>query len=439
MRKAILFITLLLFSGLVTGALAQDEMLSPGVAVSGSVEDSETELTYTIEGQIGETIYITVSPYGFGAEILLRGPNGAVMDNGYELNGMLFVGPLTLGVDGEYTLQVRMAEWETQGGDFAVFYDYATYDAMAMDVPIEGTFPDIGAARFLTLEAQAGDVVSVDARGLGMGFAIFDPRGALIYIDGFYDDPQLPILQLPDDGVYNIVLQTAAEGGTDYTFSINHIDAQPLEAGTPVAGVVRSSAPQVFSFDSPMGKIWSIGAEMEQADGQGYIAIYKPDSPNSGSDQIINDCCSGPNGTPRLDPFQTPEDGTYYVFIYFDDYSGTDPEVPFELTFNPASLFSLSPTIPVQGSITPESGNIVYTYNGTEGETVTIHVERLSENGQLGLSFVGAEMVLMAIEGFTFDDITFSLTLPLTLPYTIELYSLNSDGEPLDFSITLNP
>ncbi|RMG82527.1 MAG: hypothetical protein D6712_14490, partial [Chloroflexi bacterium] len=123
MRKAILFITLLLFSGLVTGALAQDEMLSPGVAVSGSVEDSETELTYTIEGQIGETIYITVSPYGFGAEILLRGPNGAAMDNGYELNGMLFVGPLTLGVDGEYTLQVRMAEWETQGGDFAVFYD----------------------------------------------------------------------------------------------------------------------------------------------------------------------------------------------------------------------------------------------------------------------------------------------------------------------------
>ncbi len=439
MRKTILFSILLLFSGLITGAMAQDEVLTPGEAIFGFIEDGETELAYTIPGQTGETLYIAVTPYGFGMEILLQGPNGAVVDNGYELNGVHFIGPLTLGLDGNYTLQVRMAEWETQGGEFRVIYDAASYDEIVMDSPVEGTFSDVGAARFFTFEGQAGNTISVDVHGLGMGFAIFDPRGDMVYIDGFYDDPQLPIFHLSDAGIYNIVLQTVAEGGTDYEFAINHIDAEPLEAGTPISGIVRSSEPQIFTFDSPMGKVWSIGADMELSDGQAYIAIYKPDSPNSGSGQIIGDCCSGPNGTPRIDPFQTPEDGTYYVFVFFDDYSGEDREIPFELNFSPASLFSLSPTIPVQGSITPESGNIVYTYSGTEGETVTLHVERLSENGQLGLSFIGAEMVLMDIEGFTFDDITFSLTLPFTFTYTIELYSLNTDGEPLDFAITLNP
>lgn len=440
--KWVLYLLIVVLMG-ITIVQGQDAVaLTYGEPASGTVSDDSVEATFTFEGTAGETIFVSsfVTNFDFTPIMFVLRPNGALLEQlDNSIDGLLVLGPLTLPADGEYTIIVTRPDWETNGGDVSVLVNIAETTELTADTVIEGTLPAAGSVIFFTLAAEEGDVFNFAATGTGLGIFLFSPRGEDLIFDGFVDDPGGFMRYVRSTGVYSGFMVTLNDGGTDYTFVLDAINAIPVQSGTPFSGTVRASEPVVFAFDSDADKSWRIEVTLnDDGQGQGFITIFKPDNPQFGSAPIVSDCCSGANGNPRIDPFIVPEDGTYYILLEYDDFTGEDTEVSYEITVFSGTLVSLAPGVPVSGTIEPDTGTLIYVYNGTVGERVRVTFTRTSSTGHVFLRMRSSQDDVATYLGRGADSMSFEVVLPLDDLYTFEVINVDYEPSSMDFTLQLD-
>ncbi len=436
----VVFITLLLVVTIVQG---QDAVaLTYGEPASGTVSDDSVEATFTFEGTAGETIFVSsfVVNFDFAPMIFVLRPDGALLQQLEDsIDGLLVLGPLTLPADGVYTVIVTRPDWETSGGEVSVLVNIAETTELTTDTAVEGRLPTAGSVTFFTLAAEEGDVFNFAATGTGLGIFLFSPRGDGIIFDGFFDDPGGFMRYVPSTGVYSGFMVTLSDGGTNYSLILDAVEAIPVQSGAPFSGTVRASEPVVFAFDSDADKSWRIEVTLnDEGQGQGTITIYKPDNPQFGSAAIAGDCCSGANGNPRIDPFIVPEDGTYYILLEYDDFTGEDTEVSYEINIFSGTLVSLAPGVPVSGTIEPDTGTLIYVYNGTAGERVQVTFTRTSSTGHVFLRMRSSQDDVATYLGRGADSMTFEVELPLDDLYTFEVINVDYEPSSMDFTLQLD-
>jgi hypothetical protein len=313
--------------GLVLLCDQEKNALTFGEAATGSIGEGQLGVTYTFEGESGESVYITMFAPNFDLqpELQLTGPGGVLLarEAYNNLIGAL-IGPLELPDDGAYTVIASGANGSS--GDFNLLVDRASLTPLAMDDTIGGSLPAAGAMAFYTFDGQADGLIRYRLDALAAGFAVLAPSGEVILGDGMYDNPASFFNILPETGAYQAAIMTLQPGGTDFELTVAPIEPVPLTSGEPMTGSILESSPQVFTFSSAAGKMWQLNAQVADAEYNTTLDIYSGNDP---SYSIAGDRSSGPGGFPRIEPFIAPEDATYYVLLTFDDGTQDDHEPRF--------------------------------------------------------------------------------------------------------------
>jgi hypothetical protein len=421
-------------------ALAQDSApatLTYGQVSIGQINDDSPTAAFTFEGRQADTIYISVFDSSFSVTLRLTGPTGVPMENS-EDNMLVdtLIGPITLPADGTYTVTVERPEWESEGGNFQLLADIAEVVQLEPGATLDGELGQ-GEVRFFTTNLTAGNIISYTLNATNVGIRLMSPGGDTFLYEGYYDDLSGLFNYAPESGSYFGMIQTIEPGGTAFTLHLGVVKSEPLTPGTSVSGSIGDGEQLVFTFDSAAEKLWHASVTTDPVDdGQANLEIHKPDMEYYYGGSLAWDCCSGPNDSPRIDPFSAPEDGTYYVvFTYTNwDEGGT---VDYTLTLTPSTLVSLAPGTSITQTVSPESGNVTLAYNGTEGEAVRVTLRVLSGEGRPGIEVMSPDDDVLSFSGYETRAASFEFEITVTGLYLFEIRNMNYDDSEMEFSLTL--
>ena len=413
-------------------------MIELGESVRGTLSDDNSRLTYTFGGTDGDTIYVAAFPLTpqFEVEARLFNDTGALVASFNDTPNNELLGPVILPVTGNYTVEVIRPDYIAGDGDFALLVDRLTLNPMAMDTPVSGRLEHIGSLDMYTIEAEEGELFAFYLTGRAMGITFVAPSGFNYVIESFYDDPAGLLQAFPESGVHRILVQTVAEGGSDYALEVQSLETMPLALGETITGEIQESEARLFSFEASAGKMLQLNAELPPGGVEMQVHLLE--------DRAIwetlqaRDEGSGPNGNPRIEPFVVPEDGTYYVILAYDDFSSEDVLVDYTITLSSSSLVSLAPGIEATGSVSPETGTTSFAYRGSAGERIQVTLTRLSEEGAAGLNIFSPDDEVLAFFGRGVISSRFEIEFPLDGMYQFVVSNFDYDLSTMDFSLLID-
>ena len=346
------------------------------------------------------------------------------------------VGPLTLATDGTYSILAGRPDWSESTGAFSIMVDLVTYEPLALGAEVADRVDNGNTIRFFTFQVPAaGDLFSFNVAGELMHFLLWSPRGEYLLDNGTWDDPSVPLYQAPEGGEYTFLVNSIAPDGTDYTALVQQIVPIPLVSGETLSGTIYSTKPVFFAFETLGGKPWQIDAVLPN-EGDRYMEIYHLEGREWWEAEIAADWGSGPNNNPRIAPFIAPSDSTYYVMLWFESYSGVESGA-YEIMVSPETVLSLAPGTPITETITAETGDITYNYNGTAGDLIEVTLTRLSATGALSLNIYSSDDEVMAFYGRGPRSATFEIVLPIDGLYQFIVHNADDDEMDITFSLLL--
>jgi hypothetical protein len=411
--------------------------LEYGVPVSGEFTEEQPSQTYTFAGTAGEVIYITLlSPTDeIDAEMRLLDPNNLLVTEADYGGASQIIGPVTLSLDGNYTILAEQANVGESSGDYSIMVDSAVFTPLEMDGEISGQLDNSNTTLFFTFAVDAGDLARIAMVGESVGFVLFSPFGGYVLSEGYYNDPEISLYQFEESGTFTLYAQTINESGSDYSLMVDLIVPISLTSGQAATGDITSGEPMFFAFESLLGKTWQINATLPDS-GDRYMTVFQLDEREWWDTILVGDYGSGPNGNPRIAPFIAPANTTYYVSLWFESWEGED-SAPYEISLSPSTVFSLAPGTEISESVSAQSGDMTYVYNGAAGEVVRITMRRLSEAGALALSIYSPETEVVAFYSYSVDSASFEVTLPFDSVYQFVVSNVAYDDLDMDFSLLL--
>ena len=282
--------------------------------------------------------------------------------------------------------------------------------------------------------------MNIQFYGATVGMIIESPEGEIVISDGMYNDPQVPLYQFPMTGTYTITLMTGEPGGTDIGFWIFKREPIPVTTNESTIVEIEEGLPTVFAFDTPAGKMWDINATLPQ-NGDRFLAIYQFDGERAPWEaQIDRDEGNGPDGQPRIRPFIPTDDGTYYLALWYDDYSTEYEVYEAELIVSPSTLLSIAKGSPITGEINSETGAAQYAYTAKAGDEILVTFTKLSDEGELSLSIYSSEDEVITFMGRNATRSTFSIELPLDGFYEFVIRNASYDeSSTLAYELLVEP
>lgn len=437
MRKWILLMSMFLLLAALPVTAQEPEKLAYGQSISGTLSADTRAMNYTFSGSEGDVIYISM--YAPIATLLqLTGANGtelASAENNVVIGSL--IGPLTLARDGIYTVTATQPDWvDPPGGEFGLVIDQIDApEPLKLDTDYTSTAATTGAARFYTFTGEAGDLLRYELYGYAMSLQIIPPSGESFVSNGISDDLFQNLLALPESGQYTVVIQTLAPEAVDFDLRFEAVEPLLLTPGTPLTGEITESSPPVFQFESAQGKMWQLAATVTNASYASSMAVYTASDANY---SITGDGGSGPGGFPRIEPFITPESGTYYVVLTFDDYTPGDATEEYTMSLVPSTLLSLVPGTAIEGLVSPENGNPVYAYSGKADELIRVTLTRSGNMGWVGLSMRSPQEQLIYITNYgNLRKISYEFTLPEEGIYLFEINNQFYEAAEIPFSLLI--
>lgn len=422
----------------ISSALAQDAIaVQYGAVTEGELNDSQTSVSYTFEGQSGDTIFMSAFNYDRGIDMVMRvfSPSGALLK---EASGYLaaIIQPFELTADGRYTVVVERPSWSTQSGDFN--FIVAEPQSRSFDGNrISGTFASAGEMLVATFQGEAGQIIDYSVSGRALGIYIYAPDGSEFVRDGYYDNlTAYSIYQLPTSGTYTVILQTLAAGGSSYNMTVRKISGDPIASGQTLDGEMLESERPIFSFESEAGQTWSISATLPD-DGDRQIQVFKLE----GRDFYNTFIASAYGGSERgviLDPFIAPETGRYYVILIYNNYEPDDARVPYSISLNPSEVVALQKGERYEGVVSPQRGLESFIYSATPGEVVRVTLELTSDIGSLALEVTTANNYVFSYSGAgTISRFSFDVTLDESTPYLFTVRDNSYSAFDMPFTISI--
>jgi hypothetical protein len=408
----------------------QANTLDFGSLTTGDVTALRGTSLYSFEAIAGDTVYVSITSDDMDPFVQLFDPQETLLAEA-EGQGAL-VGPITLEADGIYFINAGRPGWSDATGSFTILLDRA--DVQPIRNNANRKLESRNHVEFFQFEAEAGDLYSYQVQADNAVMTLLAPDGSLVFEEGFYESPEMPLSQMPVDGEYLLVVRTPLLEGVDFTLHGQTIQPTVLEVGDPITGEINRRA--FFSFDSLAGKTWQLEAEFPEG-GDGFMAVYYMTGRLWWDTQLVYDYDSGANGNPRIAPFIAPEDGTYYVMLDFTSYESDVEAVEYTLSFRPGTQISLAPDAEIVETISAETGNMAFTYNGTAGEIISIRLTRLSQAGSPGISVFSPENEIANFTGYAARSATFELELAFDGLYLFTVWDASYSGEEMTFSLML--
>ncbi|MDX2078324.1 MAG: hypothetical protein SFZ02_17960 [bacterium] len=455
-KKRFLIICLIALFALPFTVFAQEATpITYGQAVTGEISEATPSLSYTFTGTAGDVIVARMrATSGSGLDSFLRllDPQGFDYYTDDDSGGMknAFMGPITLGETGTYTLVASSCCDSTtvnSTGTFELIVEIAQVPVLALNQPAPFQLSNNSTVAFFSLlnddistplarvvanivsGGEAGNWnISVEVRGpignyfysnyspLGSTSFAVDPvivdsdGGAnIVFVRAYSNDPNLPMF--------------APEQVIQAELVVTEVAATPLVLDTPATGSLDDTTPTAYySFNATMGEILNLRGEQATDAHPISITVYAPGGFSMNGASTI-DYMDGSNlGGFVIDPLRAMNTGTYYVVVNRASY-GSPEEVfgkvsPFTLTLGATATPILEVGVPVTGIFdNPDVYEAVYRYQATANQTIRITLKSL--NGGYAPAF--------DIQGEAFESPDVSIAnvnsaAPGTYIYEVTLY-----------------
>ncbi len=403
-----------------------------------TLSDEQATVTFSFDAQAEQIIYVAALAVDDNLEtdMTLFGANGTELLRQPGYGSSTILGPITLTNSGSYTLELSRASYYAgTTGEISITVGEAVLETIKAD----GTYSDRldfpGDVAFFEYFAAAQDLFGYSAEGSALTFALRSPAGDVVAASSDQDSFADPLNFLSTEGIYTGYLLTTNPAGTDYSFNVLPLDLRTMIPGETLSGSFDEIHAPVFSFDSDAETVWSINATFDDNAGV-WMQIYNADDP---SRYLVEDYGSGPDGSLRIDPFVAPDTGTYYVVLRANDYQPRLRRYNYEIVLNESALRALVPGETVTGSVTPEEGQVVFTYQGALDELIELSLRKDGGEGSpaITLQSPSDELAYFYVQGGL--RVRFDVVLPETGLYFVvvdnESYEENTS---LDFSLTLS-
>ncbi len=463
-----------------------------GETVTDMLSDETYEIDFTFEGNSGDVITIEMTADldsgNLDTFLTLLSPNGDALAENDDIDLRTTdsaISEYMLPESGTYTIKASRYGGETgsSSGEFALTLTLVSAgDEPDIPPPDDGDTPltygstVTGVIEGSTyripynFEGNAGDRIVIemndvdDTRKLDAYLILTDETGEVLAENDDVDlnstDSRIEF-ELPADGTYTIVATRYAEadGLSEGNFELSLAladqtvdipDTSVLEYGSSVTGTISDETFEVlYTFEGRAGD--TITIEMNAAESGNLDPLLS--LLNAEGEVVAENDDFDLNSTDSRIEFELPADGTYTVVA--TRYSGANgvSEGEFTLSLQADDTVVVQPSddsieagTTIDGTIDDDNFEVLYTFEGTAGEQVTIQLEATDGNLDPYLVLLGPDGEIVAEN----DDINFAqgnynaaieaFTLPETGTYTVVATRFNgqigtTDG---DFVLTLS-
>ncbi len=407
----------------------------PATAVLDSGNRQSTA-SFTFSGTAGETIYATASSVEQNFEIEARLFNGfgVLLAEGDVFAQWTRTLVFELPEDGSYSIAVTTPDWEANSGAIELYLNMLESQAMEFGTVVEGTFENRGEMIQLIFTGEKGELFAYETFGATLGVFLFAPSGELFTQESFYDSPRDPLNRLPENGDYTLILQTLNPDPTDYAIVLHQPEPIPIVIGETFSGTFLESDGALFSFEGVSGKPVEINAELPP--GGNTMTLISLDVENDWERRLFVDGGSGPNGNPRIQNFDVPLDGTYYLALSIDDFAPGNAEINYTISVMPDTILSIAPGVEIMGSASVDTGDVVYSYIGTGGQELRVTITQSSEVGGIFLGIFGEVDEVLNFGSRNVDTATFDIEIPFDGNYAFVIRNIDYDpNNTLEYSL----
>ena len=413
-KRSLLLIVLLVVSTALS-ALAQAASVSYGQVVTGTISNDKPRDTYTFEGTAGDALAIrmTATAEGLDSFLELTTPSGQQYvndDSSGSVNSLLLI---VLPEDGTYTIGATRCcggNPVASEGSYELVVEQIELVPLTVGEAVTVEVNDSQPQAFLSFEFEPGQVVSLQAERIG-GDADFmiearnaqgtvvnsawqmpdgtvsldplflDADGRTIFVVGRQMVPAVPA-----EGV------SAATGSVQLTLTVQQIASDTISIGDTVSGTLNNENPvDYYVFDGTSSELLRLlGTKTEGSQDFEVLVYMEQGSVTSGASTSYT---TTPNAL-SLDPLQLPGSGRYLLHVHQLDVQGSGDmgTTEYTLTLSGSETAFLEPGVAVTGGFAEGVFDQVYRFEGTEGQTVRMTLQSMSEDYAPALSVQGPEL-----------------------------------------------
>jgi hypothetical protein len=454
--KRFLIICLIALFALPLTVFAQEATpITYGQAVTGEISETTPSVSYTFSGNAGDIITARMRATGdSGLDSFLRllDPQGFDYYTDDDSGGMknAFMGPVTLGETGTYTLVASSCCDSTTAystGTFELIVEIAQVPVLALNQPAPFQLSNNNPVAFFSLlnndistplarvvanivsGGEAGNWnISVEVRGpVGNYFySSYSPLGSTSFsVD--------PIIVDSDDGANIVFVRVYSNDPNIPMFApdqviqaelvVTEVTATPLTLDTPATGLLDDANPTgYYSFNATMGEILNLKGEQPADAHPISITVYAPGGFSMTGASTIDYMDGSNSGSFVIDPLRAMNTGTYYIVANRASYGPPEESVgkisPFTLTLGATATPMLQVGVPATGIFdNPDVYEAVYRYQATANQTIRITLKSL--NGGYAPAF---DMQGEAFESPDMNIANVNSAAPGTYIYEVTLY-----------------
>jgi hypothetical protein len=317
-------------SGAFTLSIAEFEtnLIEYTQRVEGELTSAALTANYSFRGEAGDAVVIRLESNDFDAYLTLRDTRGSELayndDGAGNLNSL--IGPFMLPETGEYLIEARSLGG-TSTGRYTLSLDRVEMAQIAYGETVEVAFDSRNSAFYYSLDASAGDVITVTAISDGSidtRLTLNDPYNYRLISDedggpGF--DPEIFNYVINSTGTYTLILQAAAAGEGTVALTVSRGELPSLDEGPQTVRYSDSTYERSVRFTAEAGQ--NVTLNITTASGTISPSI---DITQNGMSVAYN---SSSSITSLSFSFITPSDGD--VLVRISEYSYNNATLTVEL------------------------------------------------------------------------------------------------------------
>jgi hypothetical protein len=392
--------------------------------VTGEITNDIPEISYTFEGNAGDTITIGMTAAGaqFDTYLRLLGPDGEQVTANDDSGGMLnsLIGPLSLPEAGTYTIVATRCcppnNLESgSSGTYELVIREAELRPLSLGESVTVELDDETPNAFFTFEGSVAEphiyslVAETVAGDVNFLIDVLNPNGqsvaqgwqnnnATVYIDPL-------LLNVGGQYVFKVSRQPNAPNGQPISgpvrlsFVLDEVETQPIAVEDTVSGTLDDTNPaDHYTFSGTQDELLRLVGNHGADDQPFEVMVYSPEGFTINSSNSFY----GENpGSFTLDPLQLFATGEYLLFVRRIDTEGSGElgTTAYTITLSPSETPTLQSGVAVESSIGGQTFERVYRYNGIAGETIRITLRGTSAGYAPALNVQGPNAGDTGMEG----------------------------------------
>jgi hypothetical protein len=348
-----------------------------GDSVSGELSDGGSTVSYSFQGEVGQSVTITLTSEDFDTFVRLEDPDGLEIASDDDSAGSLDsrITAFTLTENGLYSIVVE--SYDGLPGSFTLTLAAAQLESIALGDTISTTIDGNGEIDLYSFSGEAGEVITISMTSadfdtyLSLSFAS-DSFPLIENDDSAGTDSLIGPFTLPQTGDYVISARAYDAAATgSYTLVLTKAELITIEYGATVDAQFSAEQSSVYySFEATAGDLINVTVD---ASLDTSITLNGPDGFN-----VASDSDGGAGYNPELFRQLLSQSGLYTLVLQ-STIPGTNGTAALTLERTAAPSLDEGPQ---DIQLTDTQYEAVVSFAGQAGQTVRLTVEVVSAPAQ---------------------------------------------------------